>query len=153
VRALLSSQCDGRRAAPWLFEVSGRDWLAEAMLAEEVFGPLGIIVTVADADAMRAVAESLAGQLTCTLHLDAADTGLARGLMPVLVRKAGRLIANGFPTGVEVCDAMVHGGPYPASTNFGATSVGTLAIRRWLRPVCFQNMPEDLLPEDLRAPF
>lgn len=153
VRALLSSRCDGRRAAPWLFEVSGRDWLADAMLAEEVFGPLGILVTVADADAMRSVAESLAGQLTCTLHLDAADTGLARGLMPVLERKAGRLIANGFPTGVEVCDAMVHGGPYPASTNFGATSVGTLAIRRWLRPVCFQNMPEDLLPEDLRGPL
>ena len=70
--------------------------------------------------------------------------------MPVLERKAGRILANGWPTGVEVSDAMVHGGPYPASTNFGATSVGTLAIRRWLRPVCFQNLPDALLPHDLR---
>jgi 2,5-dioxopentanoate dehydrogenase len=70
--------------------------------------------------------------------------------MPVLERKAGRILANGFPTGVEVADSMVHGGPYPASTNFGATSVGTLSIRRFLRPVCYQNLPEDLLPDDLR---
>ena len=68
--------------------------------------------------------------------------------MPVLEPKAGRVLANGFSTGVEVCDAMVHGGPYPASTNFGATSVGTLSIRRFLRPVCFQNMPDALLPGD-----
>lgn len=71
--------------------------------------------------------------------------------MPVLERKAGRILANGWPTGVEVADAMVHGGPYPASTNFGATSVGTLAILRFLRPVCFQNTPTALLPADLRG--
>ena len=71
-----------------------------------------------------------------------------RSLMPVLERKAGRVLANGFPTGVEVADSMVHGGPYPASTNFGATSVGTLSIRRFLRPVCYQNMPAELLPDD-----
>ncbi len=81
--------------------------------------------------------------------MDEGDADLARRLMPVLERKAGRLLANGFPTGVEVADAMVHGGPYPASTNFGATSVGTLSIRRFLRPVCFQNIPGSLLPEDL----
>ena len=98
---------------------------------------------------MRAVAENLAGQLTCTLHLDEADGPAARALMPILERKAGRILANGFPTGVEVADAMVHGGPYPASTNFGATSVGTLSIRRFLRPVCYQNMPDALLPGDL----
>ena len=74
---------------------------------------------------------------------------LARRLLPILERKAGRLLANGFSTGVEVADSMVHGGPYPASTNFGHTSVGTLSIRRWLRPVCYQNMPKDLLPDDL----
>ena len=74
---------------------------------------------------------------------------LQKTLLPVLERKAGRVLSNGFPTGVEVCDAMVHGGPYPASTNFGHTSVGTLAIRRWLRPVCYQNMPDTLLPPDL----
>jgi NADP-dependent aldehyde dehydrogenase len=99
---------------------------------------------------MVAVAEAMEGQLTVTLQMDGGDMGLARRLAPVLERKAGRLLANGFPTGVEVADAMVHGGPYPASTNFGATSVGTLSIRRWLRPVSFQNWPEELLPEDLK---
>jgi len=87
--------------------------------------------------------------MTCTLHLEENDTEAARQMIPILERKAGRVLANGFPTGVEVCDAMVHGGPYPASTNFGATSVGTLAIRRFLRPVCYQNMPESLIPTDL----
>ena len=77
------------------------------------------------------------------------DSEQGRALMPILERKAGRLLANGYPTGVEVCDAMVHGGPYPASTNFGATSVGTLSIRRFLRPVCYQNLPDALLPDDL----
>ena len=67
----------------------------------------------------------------------------------VIERKAGRVLANGFPTGVEVSDTMVHGGPYPASTNFGATSVRTLSIRRFVRPVCYQNIPADVLPEDL----
>ena len=79
--------------------------------------------------------------------MDEGDTEAARRLMPLVERKAGRVLVNGFPTGVEVCDSMVHGGPYPASTNFGATSVGTLAIRRFLRPVCYQNVPESLLPE------
>jgi NADP-dependent aldehyde dehydrogenase len=99
---------------------------------------------------MLALARALQGQLTCTLQLDAADSAQARALLPVLERKAGRVLANGFPTGVEVSDTMVHGGPYPASTNFGATSVGTMSIRRFLRPVCYQNIPADLLPEDLR---
>jgi NADP-dependent aldehyde dehydrogenase len=96
---------------------------------------------------MLDLAKSLKGQLTATLQMDEADTDTAQALVPVLERKAGRLLVNGFPTGVEVADAMVHGGPYPASTNFGATSVGTLAIRRFLRPVCYQNMPEELLPD------
>lgn len=87
--------------------------------------------------------------MTCTLQIDEDDLAIAGQLMPTLSRKAGRVLANGFPTGVEVADAMIHGGPYPASTNFGATSVGTLAIRRWLRPVCFQSIPEALLPADL----
>jgi NADP-dependent aldehyde dehydrogenase len=111
---------------------------------------LGILITVKDMDQMLAIARDLEGQLTCTLHMDEGDTDLARQLMPVLERKAGRLLANGFPTGVEVCDAMVHGGPYPASTNFGATSVGTMAIRRFMRPVAYQNMPGSLLPADLQ---
>ncbi|GAB1364688.1 hypothetical protein MASR1M32_39240 [Rhodobacter sp.] len=150
VREVLTSTCDLRNATPYLFAVTGDDWLANHSLGEEVFGPLGLIVTVRDFAQMQAVAESLEGQLTCTLHVDAGDHAQAAALLPVLARKAGRVLANGFPTGVEVCDAMVHGGPYPASTNFGATSVGTMAIRRFLRPVSFQNLPVDLLPEDLR---
>ena len=149
VRAVLTSMCDLRNATPYLFATTGQDWLANHILTEEVFGPLGLIVIVDDIEEMRAIARSLQGQLTCTLHMDDADTEDARSLMPILERKAGRVLANGFPTGVEVCDTMVHGGPYPASTNFGATSVGTLAIRRFLRPVCYQNMPAALLPDDL----
>jgi alpha-ketoglutaric semialdehyde dehydrogenase len=150
VREVLTSTCDLRQATPYLFAVSGDDWLANHALGEEVFGPLGLIVTVRDFAQMLAVANSLEGQLTCTLHVDAADHAQAAALMPTLARKAGRVLANGFPTGVEVSEAMVHGGPYPASTNFGATSVGTMSIRRFLRPVSFQNLPEALLPEDLR---
>lgn len=150
VREVLTSVCDRRNATPYLFEVSGEDWLANSVLGHEVFGPLGVIVRVADQAQMEAVARALEGQLTCTLQMEAGDTDLARRLLPVLERKAGRVLANGFPTGVEVCEAMVHGGPYPASTNFGATSVGTMAIRRWLRPVSYQNIPMELLPEELR---
>lgn len=149
VQELLTSTCDLRNATPYLYRVSAQDWIANHVLGEEVFGPLGLIVTASDFEEMRTVAGSLEGQLTCTIHMDDADTEHARALMPILERKAGRLLTNGFPTGVEVCDALVHGGPYPASTNFGATSVGTLSIRRFLRPVCYQNMPESLLPADL----
>jgi alpha-ketoglutaric semialdehyde dehydrogenase len=148
VQELLTSTCDLRNATPYLFATTGKEWLDNEVLGEEVFGPLGLIVRVADFDEMLKVANSLAGQLTCTLHLDAGDTDKGRALMPTLERKAGRVLANGFPTGVEVADSMVHGGPYPASTNFGATSVGTLSIRRFLRPVCYQNMPVELLPDD-----
>ncbi|MDB5663718.1 aldehyde dehydrogenase (NADP(+)) [Cypionkella sp.] len=149
VQEVLTSVCDMRQASPYLFEVSGADWLANHALGEEVFGPLGLIVRVRDFAEMQAVAAALQGQLTCTLHIDPADYPQARVLLPVLERKAGRILANGFPTGVEVVDAQVHGGPYPASTNFGATSVGTLSIRHWLRPVAFQNLPAELFPADL----
>lgn len=150
VQELLTSTCDLRNATPYLYETTGANWLANHALGEEVFGPLGLVVRVRDEGEMRAIAKSLEGQLTCTLHMDQADTALARSLMPILERKAGRILVNGFPTGVEVTDTMVHGGPYPASTNFGATSVGTLSIRRFLRPVCYQNMPDALLPADLQ---
>lgn len=150
VQEVLASTCDLRNATPYLFATTGKEWLANETLGEEVFGPLGLIVRVEDEAEMLAMARSLQGQLTCTLHMDAGDTALGQKLMPVLERKAGRVLANGFPTGVEVCDAMVHGGPYPASTNFGATSVGTLAIRRWSRPVSYQNIPDALLPGDLK---
>ncbi|MEO1238886.1 MAG: aldehyde dehydrogenase (NADP(+)) [Pseudomonadota bacterium] len=144
----LGTQCDGRQAKPYLYTVSARNWLADHALQEEVFGPLGMVVEAQTADEMAEVARSIQGQLTCTIHMDEADTEQAKSLMPIIERKAGRVLVNGFPTGVEVADSMVHGGPYPASTNFGATSVGTLSIRRFLRPVCYQNLPDALLPRD-----
>jgi alpha-ketoglutaric semialdehyde dehydrogenase len=150
VQAVFTSACTHRDAAPSLFVTSAHGWLLDHSLAEEVFGPLGLIVQVESLAEMRDVALSLRGQLTATIQMDDADAAVVHGLLPILERKAGRVLANGFPTGVEVCDAMVHGGPYPASTNFGATSVGTLSIRRWLRPVCYQNFPERMLPPDLR---
>lgn len=147
VSAVVTSPAEPRSAGPNLFTTKAQDWLASETLQDEVFGPLGIVVTVTDTQEMQQVAHALQGQLTCTLHMDAGDTALAQTLMPVLERKAGRILVNGFPTGVEVCDSMVHSGPYPASTNFGATSVGTMAIRRFLRPVCYQNMPDALIAD------
>lgn len=150
VHEAFGSVCNDRAAKPNLFVVSADDWQGNHVLSEEVFGPLGVLVTVPTPERMIDIARGLEGQLTATLHMDAGDTALAARLLPILERKAGRVMANGFPTGVEVSDAMVHGGPYPASTNFGATSVGTMAIRRFLRPVCYQNIAETLLPGDLR---
>jgi len=86
---------------------------------------------------MKAVAEHLEGQLTATLQMEPEDAAIAKALLPVLERKAGRILANGYPTGVEVSHAMVHGGPFPATSDARTTSVGTLAIRRFLRPVCY----------------
>ncbi len=148
VKPLLTTQSTGRNASPNLFEISGEQFLADHALSEEVFGPLGLVVRVSSVDEMEALARKFEGQLTATIHMDEGDLEDARRLRPVLERKAGRVLVNGFPTGVEVVDSMVHGGPYPASTNFGATSVGTMSIRRFLRPVSYQNMPEGLLPDD-----
>ncbi|MCZ2721064.1 aldehyde dehydrogenase (NADP(+)) [Marinomonas sp. 15G1-11] len=149
VREVLSTSCYMRDATPYLYATTAKDWLNNETLAEEVFGPLGVVVFAESVDEMLEVAKHLDGQLTCTLHIDDADISDAKSFLPVLERKAGRILANSFPTGVEVCDSMVHGGPYPASTNFGATSVGTMSIRRFLRPVCYQDIPSSLLPEDL----
>jgi alpha-ketoglutaric semialdehyde dehydrogenase len=148
VKPLLVTSSTDRAASPNLFETTGAQFLADHALGEEVFGPLGLVVRVNSEDEMEQLARGLQGQLTVTVHMDAGDTEPALRLRPILERKAGRLLVNGFPTGVEVLDSMVHGGPYPASTNFGATSVGTMSIRRFLRPVAYQNMPEALLPED-----
>ena len=147
VQAVLTTTCDGRDATPFLYQTTAAQWLTNKDLGEEVFGPLGLIVLADDVQQMHSVAHALQGQLTCTLQMDASDKDVAKSLMPILERKAGRILANGFPTGVEVSEAMVHGGPYPASTNFGATSVGTMSIRRFIRPVCYQDIPLGLLPD------
>ncbi|WP_134680827.1 aldehyde dehydrogenase (NADP(+)) [Paracoccus ravus] len=151
VNPVYQTESADRVANPNLYETTAEAYLQDHALGEEVFGPLGLIVRVKSVDEMVTLAKGFEGQLTTTIHMDSADLADAQKLRPILERKAGRVLVNGFPTGVEVVDSMVHGGPYPASTNFGATSVGTLSIRRFLRPVSYQNFPEELLPEDLRG--
>jgi 2,5-dioxopentanoate dehydrogenase len=149
VEVVYSKESPARSALPSLFCVSGSDWLQQPQLAEEVFGPLGIVVQIESLQQLPKIIQLFHGQLTASLHMEQDDMPEAQQLLPILEQKVGRILVNGFPTGVEVCDSMVHGGPYPASTNFGATSVGTLAIRRFLRPVCYQNLFHELLPSDL----
>jgi NADP-dependent aldehyde dehydrogenase len=120
------------------------------VLQEEIFGAASLVVRYDDAAELVEAASRLEGQLTATLQLTAADHELAAALLPVLERKAGRILANGWPTGVEVGHAMVHGGPFPATSDSRSTSVGTLAIERFLRPVAYQNIPDELLPAALR---
>ncbi|MBZ9560234.1 MULTISPECIES: aldehyde dehydrogenase (NADP(+)) [unclassified Modicisalibacter] len=135
---------------PGLFVTAASDFLADERLQAEVFGASSLIVECADEAEVRQVAEHLEGQLTATLQMDDADLDSARALLPILERKAGRILVNGWPTGVEVCHAMVHGGPYPATSDSRTTSVGTAAIHRFLRPVCYQNLPDALRPEALK---
>ncbi|MEJ6393904.1 aldehyde dehydrogenase (NADP(+)) [Gymnodinialimonas sp. 2305UL16-5] len=140
-----------RMGQPVVFKTDAAAWLATPDLHHEVFGAAGILVACEDEAEMLAVAEALEGQLTATLQLDMpGDAASARALLPVLEERAGRILCNGFPTGVEVCSAMMHGGPYPASTDSRSTSVGTLAIQRWLRPISYQDMPLDLVRPELR---
>ena len=135
-----------------LFVTDAAAFAADAELTEEVFGAASLVVRCADLTEMRAMAERLEGQLTATLQMDAADEADARSLLPTLERRVGRILVNGYPTGVEVSHAMVHGGPFPATSDGRTTSVGTLAIRRFLRPVCYQDFPPGLLPAPLRDP-
>jgi NADP-dependent aldehyde dehydrogenase len=131
-----------------LFAIDAKDF--DAAHAEEVFGSASTVIRCANIDEMLEVVSHLEGQLTATVHVDAGDTEVASKLVPLLERKVGRILANGWPTGVEVTDAMVHGGPYPSTSDGRSTSVGTLAIDRFLRPVCYQDLPEALLPAELR---
>ena len=133
-----------------LFLTDASAFKADASLSEEVFGAASLVIRCPDITTMRAMAERLEGQLTATIQMDKGDAADARTLIPILERRVGRILINGYPTGVEVCHAMVHGGPYPATSDGRTTSVGTLAIRRFLRPVCYQDFPEDLLPSSLQ---
>ena len=129
------------------FTTDAGKFQADAALREELFGASSLLVRCRDLGVMRELLEHLEGQLTVTLHMDDADVEAARTLLPTLERKAGRVLVNGWPTGVEVAPAMVHGGPFPATSDGRSTSVGTLAIRRFLRPVCYQDLPAALLPQ------
>ena len=136
--------------APALFSVTGKQILAEPELAEEVFGPASVLIRCEDLEEMRVIAERLSGQLTASLFMEEQDIEAARTLVPILERKVGRIIFNQYPTGVEVSYAMVHGGPFPATSDSRTTSVGASAIERFLRPVAYQNMPSALLPAALQ---
>ncbi|ASL25110.1 aldehyde dehydrogenase (NADP(+)) [Azotobacter chroococcum] len=151
VRHLAGQPQEGNQARPQLFQADVALLLeGDELLQEEVFGPTTVVVEVAEpAELVRAL-HGLHGQLTATLIAEPADLTAFAALVPVLEQKAGRLLLNGYPTGVEVCDAMVHGGPYPATSDARGTSVGSLAIDRFLRPVCYQNYPDALLPEALQ---
>jgi len=138
------------QARPVFFETSADRFIADHRMHAEVFGPSTVLVTCKDADALVAVTRILEGQLTATVQADRGDHALAARLLPALERKVGRVLFNGFPTGVEVSFAMVHGGPFPATSDTRTTSVGTSAIDRFLRPVSYQNVPADLLPQALQ---
>ncbi|WNG93580.1 aldehyde dehydrogenase (NADP(+)) [Mycobacterium sp. ITM-2016-00318] len=129
-----------------LFATDVDSFLKSDTLQAEVFGSSSLIVRCADAAEMRTAAENIEGQLTATVHADESDLDDARALLPLLELKAGRILFDGWPTGVEVCHAMVHGGPSPATSDSRTTSVGVRAIERYLRPVCYQDVPKSLLP-------
>ncbi|MFM0397438.1 aldehyde dehydrogenase (NADP(+)) [Paraburkholderia phytofirmans] len=133
-----------------LYVTDAQRLLASTELEAEMFGPASVVIRARDLDELLKVAAHVEGQLTITLQIDAVDHADARRLLPVLERKAGRILVNGFPTGVEVCHAMVHGGPFPSTSNSMFTSVGAAAIDRFLRPVCYQDLPDALLPDALK---
>ncbi len=151
VSRLAGNDQAGNQAQPQLFKADVSMLLeGDHLLQEEVFGPTTIVVEVADSAELTRALQSMHGQLTATLIAEREDLSAFRDLLPLLEVKAGRVLLNGYPTGVEVCDSMVHGGPYPATSDARGTSVGTLAIHRFLRPVCYQNYPDEVLPEALQ---
>lgn len=138
------------QAGAALFVTEANNFLKNHALMDEVFGPSTLVVQCDSREAMLAAARKLEGQLTATIHGTPEDLVANRDLLAILETKAGRILFNGFPTGVEVCHAMTHGGPYPATSDGRSTSVGTRAITRFTRAVCFQNFPDIALPEELR---
>lgn len=141
---------NGFTVSACLLEASAGAFLADHALEEEVFGPSTLLVTASSKAELYEAAKKLSGHLTATIHGTERDLEEASELVELLEQKAGRLIVNGYPTGVEVCHSMIHGGPFPATTDSRTTSVGTHAIHRFVRPVCYQNFPEALLPPELR---
>jgi alpha-ketoglutaric semialdehyde dehydrogenase len=146
VRTLTSA----KGSAPALFESTVETFLAEPDLGEEVFGPTSVLVRYGKFEEALAIAHTMEGNLTATIQMAAGDEAAAARLVAALETRVGRILFQGYPTGVEVCQAMVHGGPYSATSDGRTTSVGGRAILRFARPVCYQDTPEGLLPEELR---
>ncbi|ADW71021.1 aldehyde dehydrogenase (NADP(+)) [Granulicella tundricola] len=140
----------GAVGAPAIFSVSLEQFMQHPELSEEVFGPTTLLVHYGAEKDLLAAATSLHGHLTATIHGTDEDLAQAQELVAVLETKVGRILFNGYPTGVEVCHAMVHGGPFPATSDGRSTSVGTQAMLRFTRPVCYQDFPNEALPGELR---
>ncbi|MDH4206087.1 MAG: aldehyde dehydrogenase (NADP(+)) [Desulfobacteraceae bacterium] len=135
---------------PVLLKTNAQTFLKNARLEEEVFGPSSLLIACESKEQILEIAKSLTGHLTATIHGTKEELVEYQELITILERKVGRIIFNGFPTGVEVCHSMNHGGPFPATTDSRTTSVGTAAIKRFLRPVCYQNFPQEALPKALK---
>jgi NADP-dependent aldehyde dehydrogenase len=138
------------QAAAMVFVTNGQTFRNQETLSEELFGPATLMVRCQNIAELEKIAGELPGQLTATIHGTEEDLAQHKNLVALLQQKVGRLIFNGFPTGVEVCPSMHHGGPYPASTDSRFTAVGPEAIKRFTRPVCFQNFPPSALPPELQ---
>jgi alpha-ketoglutaric semialdehyde dehydrogenase len=145
-----STTAESSDAAAVVMETDAEIFLKEQALHEEIFGPATLLVNCGSPAELEVIARSLPGQLTATIHGTEEDLAQHQNLIRILQQKAGRILVNGFPTGVEVCPSMQHGGPYPATTDARSTSVGTAAIKRFVRPVCFQNFPQSALPAELK---
>ncbi|MGB3165550.1 MAG: aldehyde dehydrogenase (NADP(+)) [Alteraurantiacibacter sp.] len=143
-------EADGHVSRPGLYRTDAETFLADRALSDEVFGATSLVITCRNMAQMVEVLGQLEGQLTGAIHATDGEADNARPVLEMLEARCGRVLFNGFGTGVEVCDAMVHGGPYPSTSDVRSTSVGTLAIARFLRPVCYQDVPDALLPGDLR---
>ncbi|MDX1618513.1 MAG: aldehyde dehydrogenase (NADP(+)) [Balneolaceae bacterium] len=152
VEILARGEADGTEnpGIPHLMQVDSSHFISNNVLEEEVFGPSTLTIRAGSKEDLRKIAQQLSGHLTATLYGTEEDLADYSGIIEILRRKVGRLIFNGFPTGVKVCHSMVHGGPFPATTDSRTTSVGTAAITRFTRPVCFQNFPDSRLPDALK---
>jgi alpha-ketoglutaric semialdehyde dehydrogenase len=141
---------EASQATAVLFSTDAANFESQESLREEVFGPSSVVTHVGSKEELERIAESFDGQLTASIHGTEDDLREHARLVRILERKAGRIIFNGFGTGIEVCPSMHHGGPYPSSTHSHFTSIGTAAIYRFVRPVCYQGFPDDCLPEAIQ---
>ncbi len=146
-----AEDASARKRRATVASVHASRFAGEPALREEIFGASSLVVRASSVADFAHIARDLEGQLTATVLYDPEDVALVAELMPMLERRVGRIIGNGWPTGVEVASSMVHGGPYPATSDGRSTSVGSLAIQRFLRPVCYQDIGEELLPHVLKS--
>jgi NADP-dependent aldehyde dehydrogenase len=145
-----SGNANEMEAIPTVAKVDGKTFLSNPLLQEEIFGPYSLVVACKDEAALAEAWKSLEGQLTTTLMGTDKDFSTYSSLLKIAPQIAGRIVFNGVPTGVEVCPSMVHGGPFPASTDARFTAVGIHAVKRWVRPLSYQNCPDSFLPDALK---